>query len=226
MSAMRTLMTSLLLIAIVPCLAQAGPADRAKQAVISKMNTKRVSMEFSDAPLTDVVEFLRSVTQINMMVDPAVVREKPDMRVTLNVKDVKVRNVLNLIGQFFALTADIREGGVVVLTEKERIKSAYVTKVYDIRDLMFAVKDFRGPKIGLNKSGQTPSVTFEYDDADKSRVISGPEALVELIQTNMGDAWEGEKANVSVVRGLLVATNTKQVHQQVKRLLQMLRATR
>lgn len=234
---MRTLILSLLAFALFAPTADAQrlrlgdpdpyASDYAK--IREKLKSQKITFDFQESPLQDVIEFLRSVLNINILLDPEVAREKdPDeLKVTLAVKDLRADNALGLLLEFKNLTPAYRQG-VLVITTEERHSEAVFLAVYDVRDLMFTVKDFPGPDIGLASGGGAgPGVTFEEDDTEENE-LANPETLIEVIQGNAaGSSWEdNDKCTCSIINGLMVVNQTRTGHQEVGRLLNMLRGFR
>ncbi len=202
------------------------------QKIREALRTKRLSLDFTDAPLSDVVLFLRQVLNINIVVDPAIAKEKgPDqLKVSLTVKDVPAHNALDLILGLGGLTRRYANG-VLMITTKERHQETVLLATYDVRDLMFTVRDFPGVEIDLtapSAAGGAGGATFSSPDDNEANELSNPERLVEVVKGNAaGKSWE-ETAGCSaaIINGLLVVRQTRSGHYEVRRLLLMLRGFR
>ena len=64
-------------------------ADPEWKKVVKEQMEKRISFDFVDTPLADVVAFLNNLTGVNMVLDPAAV-EGDDVPVTLKVNDMRL----------------------------------------------------------------------------------------------------------------------------------------
>ncbi len=200
--------------------------DQGRRAAIEKMKTQRISLDFKDSSIRDFATFLASVTGISFVVDPELAKGE-ELAITLEVKALSVTNVLALIESMHGVVADIRDGGVVVLTRPDRVVQAFERRVFDVRDLLFTIKDFPGPSIGIAKSTtSTTGIFVTEDDAPTGKIVDGPDALLELVKANMSAAWEDERAGLSIVGGLMVVTHTELVQKDVAKLLRMLRSSR
>lgn len=198
--------------------------DPRERAINEKLATTRVSMDFTEAPLRDVVSFIQAVSGINLIVDPQIFknRTEEELRVTLTVKKITLKNALALLQRFFKLHIEYRDG-VLVMTDKKSVGQMKVV-VYDVRDMMMKIKDFKGPNIKL-QSGAKPGVAIDFVEEKDETGSLNKDTLVELVRDNTGAVWDGEyeSAGISMVGGLLVVTHNKEVHAKVRRLLAMMR---
>ena len=111
---------------------------------------------------------------------------------------------------------------------KSEVDKKVITKVYDVRDLLYTIKNFPGPKVELvppDSSGGTAlsGAIFEIDDDGEGTITE--DFLTELIpESTGGDTWDGDiGANIQVVNNMLVVTQTERVHKEVADLLRLLR---
>src|SRR5574342_605281 len=97
-------------------LAFAGTAfaqeDPRKLEVINKLNSQRISLDFKDAPIEDVVNFLREFTGINLYIAPDIHAKlsEDQLKVTLKVKDLLLKSALKLMLTSKDMTAVYKEG--------------------------------------------------------------------------------------------------------------------
>lgn len=201
------------------------------RAIDERLKSQPISFDFQDSPLTDVILFLRQVLNVNILLDPEVAREKDpeEMKVTLSVKDLRADSALNLLMSFKGLTRSYRNG-VLVITTKDRHKEAVYLVIYDVRDLMFTVRDFPGPKIGLTTASATGAgVMFDTSTSDEEKnELSSPDRLLEIVKGNAGgSSWDdNSECAASVLNGMLVVSQTRSGHYEVSRLVNMLRGFR
>jgi len=205
------------------------PATPRREEIESKLSNVKISLEFADAPLAEVLDFIRSFSGIDFFIDPKV-REKvgdDQLKVSLKVKDVPLRSALRLILGTKNLTAVYREG-VLVVVPKEEADKEVVLRIYDVRDLLMKIEDNAGPVIDLRPPGQkggtggVPGVIF--DISEKPPLVT-EEFIVEMVKKNCGGAsWEtNPNATVTLNNGLLMVSQTPRVHAEVLRLIGMLR---
>lgn len=201
------------------------PVEPQRQKILHQLESSRISVDFQALPLEDALSYIRDVTGINIVLDNEVRSRSPEeLAVTLQVKDLLLKSVLKLMLNLKGLTA-LYEEGVLKVVPKGKINKSVTTQIYDVRDLLFKIRDFPGPKVELTSSGQsgTPlsGATFTLDEEPKSTITE--DFLTEMIQQNTGgDSWS-ENASVTLSNGLLIITQSGRVHQEVKRLLQLLR---
>lgn len=205
--------------------------DPTYRTISERLRTVRVSLDFTDSPLEDVIQFLRSVINVNLLVDPEVFKKhnRDELKVTLQVKDLAAENALNLILSFHKLSRQYRDG-VLLITLQERLDETVYLAVYDVRDLAFVIRDFPGPKIALNAPQGQQGVGTQFTEStekEKSE-LSDPQRLMELIKTNSaGKSWEtNPKCSISMIGGLLVVNQTRSGQAEVSRLLWLLRMSR
>ena len=113
---------------------------------------KRISVEFKEAPLSDVVEFLRSVLDVNIILDRDSIygRQVEDIPVTLKLRHVRAETLLRFLTRKADIKYTIIDG--VVFISADVVEPVYL-RIYDVRDLIFTVPDF-GELAGTT-SGQT-----------------------------------------------------------------------
>ncbi len=208
-----------------PAAAQSGE-DEARKRLVDKLNTMRVTLDFNAAPLDDVISYLRDFSGLNIHVDNEV-RQKyseDQLRVSIKVKDLLLKSALKLVLSGKELAATFKEG-VLLVTTKDRVAAATVTRVYDVRDLLFKIQDFPGPKVELmdpSKGGSGLGASFTVEEEQPSAITE--DFIVELLKTTTGErSWEEAGASISLANGLLIVTQSRKVHQEVGRLLDLLR---
>ena len=137
-----------------------GTADQATQA---QLDRKLPELKFDAIPFADVIDFLRDVTGANIEVRwrtleaAGIDRNTP---VTIRLRDVRFSKALQSIlgdvgGGTVKIGYTVGEGVITISTEEELSKDT-LTRVYDIRDLIIEVPDFRdAPTFNLqNQSNQ------------------------------------------------------------------------
>lgn len=133
-------------------------------AIAAKLN-QRVTLDFQDAALTDVVDFLRSVSHINIVVAPAVTLTSPT--ITLKAKDMSLGNTLHWLTKLSNTHMGFIHGALFI--SNEPVKEASVTRMYDISDMTMAIRDFPGPELALSSGGQNGGALFgPVDDSESS----------------------------------------------------------
>lgn len=208
--------------------AQEGRAGDSKvQEIESRLASQKIQVDFDGIPLEDALGVIRSATGYNIILDPKAQEEHSSATVSLKLNNISVKSVLKIMLGDNDLTLVYRQG-VLVVVPKTEVDKKVVTKVYDVRDLLYTIKNFPGPKVELvppDSSGGTAlsGAIFEIDDDDGGTITE--DFLTELIpQSTGGDSWESnEAASITVVNNMLVVTQTEKVHKEVADLLRLLR---
>jgi type II secretory pathway component GspD/PulD (secretin) len=228
---MKTMLTAVILgLIAMPALAQEGgnESDPRKAEVVNKLNTMRVSVDFNNQTLEEALSFLRDYSGLNMVVDAEVYKSQSEdqLKITLKVKDLLLKSVLKLMLSSRELTAMYKDG-VVLIVPKGKIDKAVTLQLYDVRDLLVKLQDFAGPKVELvspQKGGGGPltGATFTLEEP---RSTITEEFITDMVKQNTGDkSWdENPNASINLTNGVLVVSQSKRVHEEIKRFVNLLR---
>ena len=228
MKTMQT--TALLALMAIPAFAQEGgsDADPRKAEVLNRLNNTRVTVDFTNAPLEEAIAFLRDFTSLNIVVDAEVYKNQSEdqLKITLKVKDLLLKSVLKLMLNTRELTAMYKEG-VVLVVPKGKIDKAVTLQLYDVRDLLVKIQDFPGPRVELvspQKNGGSPlvSATFTFDEP---KSVITEDFITDMVKQNTGDkSWEeNPNASMTLTNGVLVVSQSRRVHEEIKRFINLLR---
>jgi hypothetical protein len=155
---------------------------------------KKVSFDFVDTPLADVVAFLQNLTGVNMVLDPASVQGQ-DVPVTLKVSDMRLGAAVDWILRLASLSYTLRDEAVFI-SSKAGIKEAEALRIYDVRDLLAQIPDYTGtslPSMGEGGGeGGGGGDLFEGEGGNEEGMTG--EDLVDFIKETIApDSWgEGE----------------------------------
>jgi type II secretory pathway component GspD/PulD (secretin) len=227
--------------------------------ILADLDSRRIpNVAFADHALGDVLQFFQTITQINMDVDwnsldrAGIQRETP---ITLNLNNVTARTLLDRIVEKAsgpdAFSPETRadwavEDGMVIVASEQRIRRNTVLVIYDIRDLLIEIPDYRDvPRIDLNQAlqaaggggggggGQSP---FTGDTEDREQQLRDREermdALIDIITENIDyDGWVDNGGTTGRIQrltnqGNLIITNTPRNHRSIAGLLRKLREIR
>lgn len=87
------------------------------EAVLDKMKRTKTSVNFTDAPLPDVLAFFREFSDLNLVLDVRV--EKPEAKsVTFRVQDIEFDHVLDLVLKMLELDWCVDDGVIIVSTKE------------------------------------------------------------------------------------------------------------
>ncbi len=198
---------------------------RSKREALAVLDAIQVSVNFDDLPLKDVVDHIAVVTGTNIVLGPALVNEGDlDLRrVTLRLTKVSVKQVLDFLVEGQKLGLGFRNGVLLVTTLKEA-RGAPVLRLYPASDFTMVIRDFPGPELMLRPSG----AEFEAPEQTESKHPFGDlEEIVALIKDNTGTGtWEDDGVSASTMGEWIVVRQYPEVHEEVGRLLALLRSAR
>ena len=206
---------------------RAGTTSR-QEEIAAKLGQIKISLDFSDAALPDVLDFVRSFSGIDFFIDPKVRERLNDeqMKVTMKVNDLPLRSALRLMLNGKGLTAVYREG-VLVVVPKEEAEKNVALRIYDVRDLLMKIEDNPGPVIELKPPGQTTGMQGIVITLEPEHPPPSPEFIVDMIKNNCGaGSWDNPNASITLNGGLLMVNQTPRVHAEVARMIEKLRQYR
>ncbi len=228
---MKSFAAGVLLLGLaLPTSAQDEPqdGDPRKAEILRKLNSMRVSVDFTASPLDEALGFLRDFSGLNIVIDTEVSQKlsEDQLKVTLKVKDLLLKSVLKLMLSNRELTAVYKEG-VLLVVPKGRMDKSVTLQIYDVRDLLVKIQDFPGPKVELvspsaGGGGPLTGATFSLEEP-KSTISE--EFITEMVKQNTGDkSWdENPNASLTLANGMLLVSQSRRVHEEVKRLIGLLR---
>ena len=186
---------------------------------------QRITFEFQDTGLEDVINFLRQVTGTTIIIAPDVVA-KGGGTVSLKVKDMRYGDALKWILQLTNLKMALQNQAIFISSEP--IKGAINLKMYDVTDLVSPVKDFPGRELAFNAGagggGGGGFSLFKMDAATDAPALD-PDLLVEFLQKNVAPtSWEIEGTGITQRGGsTLFVSQTPEVHNLLEQLLANMR---
>jgi len=226
---MKTMLgAAVLLLAGAPALAQESEeSDPRKAEVVRKLSSMKISMDFVDRPMEEVLSFLRDFSGLNIVVDAEVSQSlgEDQLKVTMRVKELTLKSVLKLMLSSKNLTATYKEG-VILIVPKGKVDKAVVLQIYDVRDLLVKIQDFSGPRVELVSpsagGGPLTGASFTLEEP-KSTITE--EFITEMVRSNTGDrSWdENPNASITLANGMLIVSQSRRVHEEIKRLINLLR---
>lgn len=192
---------------------------------VAALESLKISLNFNETPLEEVVSFLREVTQLNFLVSKGVREKGDDATVTLKVDELRLADALGLILDMSELSFRLEDGVIMIVTKEETREDVYL-ELYDVRDLLFHLRDFKAPEISLAPiDGDGGTVGIETVEADSGGSLEDPTLLVDLIKNHTcGTSWnDNPKCSVDIQNGILIVVQTKDGHRQVASLVEKLR---
>lgn len=202
-----------------------SPEIRKIRRILSSVPT---SFDFPDATLTEVVDFLRSISDLNIDIDPEV--DGTEIKVNLSLEGVKIGEALDLIMKATGLAYTFREN-ILLITEPENAYGNLIFEMYNVTDILNKIRDFPGPAIrvssndeGDDDGGSNPFDFGGFDDEEDAELT--PDDLVTLIQESTGgaDEWDESGSTISGHKGQILVTATRDLHLSIEDFLVNLRA--
>ena len=191
-------------------------------------------LSFQKTPLSDVFQFLRDFSGLNLHVNWRALEMSnvaKENLVTLNVKNVSVRRALDLVvgqlapdGDKFGRVYWVVEGNVVTISTGSALNTTLRTKVLDIGDLIMPIRNFKGPRVevsaqqhsGDNTGDKAYDIFKDEDDSDEDggsgdRRKELADNLIGIIKDSIGeDMWAPEgKGSIRLHRNRLVISQTQ-----------------
>ncbi|MBI4430153.1 MAG: tetratricopeptide repeat protein [Candidatus Omnitrophica bacterium] len=107
------------------------------------------SIDFTDAKLKDVVEFLAVANDINIIVDEAAV--PADERVTVHLKNIPLVEALDIILRTKGLKYRPEENIIWITSAERLLEEDLEVRVYDVQDLVGKLYDFPSKPFDFEK---------------------------------------------------------------------------
>ena len=204
-----------LMLAAVLALAQ----DNTKGEVESKLNNIKVTLDFQNTPIDQVVDYLREISGMNIFVDSKV-RDKTIV-VSLKVTEITLKSIFSLMLKPHGCGVLFKDGVLQVMFDQDIADKTMKMEIYDCRDILYPIQQFPGVDLDL---AQGAGVLVQPPD----EAPGGEMPIEEMVRAHTGGrSWEeNAKASIKMQNGLLVIKNTPEVHKQVRRLLDLLRANK
>lgn len=121
--------------------------SKARVALEEKAKQIIPSIDFNDAQLKEVVEFLAVSNDINIVIDETVVPRNET--VTIHLKNIPLEEALDIILRTKGLKYRFEENIIWITTEEKLLEEDLEVRVYDVQDLVGKLFDF-------------PSVPFDF----------------------------------------------------------------
>ena len=191
-----------------------------QKSISQEMQTKldeRLSIEFINTPLHDVIAFLQEKSKMNFFLD----KDASDTSVSIKLNDVPLSVILEYIlpkNLSYVVTDNI----VHVTLEPLELR------VYDVRDLLINLEDRQGLTAQVETTGE------EDGDSSKGEGKDTFDRVKEIIDLITGTiepvSWtaNGGKGMIAAREGMLgdiVVTHTLDIHNEVEGLLAALRSS-
>ena len=118
---------------------------------INEAMGKKISFDFVETPLQDVIAFVSSLTDVTIVLDAEAIKDEAPT-VTLRVNDMRLEAALNWVLKLVNLKYTLKDEAVFV-SKPERIHDKPVLRMYDVTDLTIDIKNFQGRQQALASDG-------------------------------------------------------------------------
>jgi hypothetical protein len=141
-----------------------SPAPR-KPTELEEKLAKRLSVEFVETPLRDVLTYLTDTNDVQFYVNAKALEEHgitSDSPITLRLNDVRMDTVLDLMLEQVSNggVAYVERDGVLIISEATQLADRLEVQVYNCRDLLaLEVPSQNAAAMGRGMPGMTPGVT-------------------------------------------------------------------
>jgi len=182
---------------------------------------KKVSFDFIEVPLEEVIKFLTRVTDITIVLDPAALVDASGnpapKNVTLRVDNMRFEAALNWILRLTNLKMALKDEAIFIGKD---IDTETVLKIYDIRDLTIQPQDMPGPNIELT-GGTQQQVQIQNPLQQQQQPLTGMEIKTLIEKSVAPQVWNDANigAGIDISGGKLVITAPERVHELVQQLL-------
>ncbi|MCZ7647103.1 MAG: hypothetical protein M5U26_17910 [Planctomycetota bacterium] len=197
---------------------------------IRKKLQRKVSFEFVDTPLEEAIAFLRSLTNVTMIVDPKVL-EGGAAPINLRVTDMTLELALDWILRLAELDYALKDNAVFI-SKKQTLIEDVDLRIYDVSDLTQTVPDFPGPDFQLVTVGDDPAAggaggpVNPFMQAQATAALT-PASIADMIRNRVQpDSWDpNQGTSIEERAGKLVVMQRPEIHELITQLLANFRAT-
>jgi len=174
-----------------------------------KMN-KKISFDFVETPLQDVIAFISSLVDLTIVLDSKALQDEP-LNVTLRVNDMRLESALNWVLKLVGLRYTLKDEAIFV-SKPEHIHDEPELRMYDVTDLTIDIKNFQGRQQALASDGGYSSTGsqqggyggesslaedfFSDEDEDEEEERLTGESLVEFIKKTIAPGTWADDAGV------------------------------
>jgi len=206
--------------------------EPAWKKAMRKQLQRKVSFEFVDTPLSEAINFLQTLTKINIILDPRAAKGGANTPITLKVSNMSLGLALEWILKLAELDYTFKHQAIFITKPENVGRAEAVLKIYDVRDLTAAVTDFPAPEVGpAGRIGARPSSTAAtaLQATPLTEMIKArqrPDMIAEMLQTRVKPDTCAVELGTSIEEreGRLVVLQTPEVHALIAKLLDIFRA--
>ncbi len=183
---------------------------------------KPVNLEFTENSLEECINYLRGLTDANIITDTkafAAGGVDPKTPITLRLSNTKLGLALKWILRMAKLDYAMKNGAIFISTP-QNLQGELVQKIYDVRDLTFQIQNFPGPVLGLSGGGGQggPGVVIAPPPPAQIVELNTLQDMIKrVIRPN---SWGVNNTSISENGGKLIVVHQPEVHTQISQLLE------
>lgn len=199
--------------------------DPKLQQIQNILSSKTIDFPYEGWTLQDAIKDIRRRANINLDLSKDVRESVGEDEIGTSLDgELPVGAGLNIILGDFDLRTDFRNGVLFVVSEDATPDpSTLVTSVHDVRDLVFNIAEFAGPRLRLKGADNDDGPPITYPD-EEGRTFEDAEAIVDMVTEALGDDnWDEPFSMMAFGKGYLVVTHTSQMQAELRGFLDELR---
>ena len=197
---------------------------------IRKKLQRRVSFEFVDTPLQEAVSFLRSLTNVTMIIDPKVL-EGGAPTINLRVTDMTLELALGWILKLAELDFALKDKAIFISKKTSLIEDVEL-RIYDVSDMTLVIQDMPGPELQLQALDPSQDqaggggVANPFQAAAAAPTVTAAN-IADMIRLHVRpESWDPTQGtSIEERSGKLVVMQRPEVHALIDQLLANFRAT-
>lgn len=118
--------------------------------IVRKLELQQVTFAFRDADFAQCIDFLREITGLNIVLSPKAQDAVKDLKVTLRLREIALKNALALLLGFGPdLRYGIRFDVLYIGTKDEFVFRGNYLIIYEISEIVYRPPDFEAPELAL-----------------------------------------------------------------------------
>ena len=198
--------------------------DIQSRAIAGKLE-QRLSLDFRDTPLEEVVSYLADASGIDMILDPdGIENRKP--QITLKVEAMPLENALDVILRRFAKMDYITLGDRIYISNEGGM-TVYALRTYDVRDLVSGSGDSRLDAEGGVRAASLVRLVMTFVNPESWRYAPvAREGSNRDIRVEVPNTREAPGGGMVFINGELIVRQTRALHGEIAKFLVAIRQNR
>lgn len=209
-----------------------GPSEEVLE-ITRRLESQQITLNFEQTPFDEAINFLRDITGLNYVLtaDAQDLVENESVSVSLRLRNITLKNALNLILASHDSLAYRIENGVIKIGTKSDQEEELILQFYDVTEIVNTPPDFPAPELGLSLAsggagggggGAGGGVLTFDDEGEEASGGLDADKLVEIIEGKLG---EDDSGSVDISGGILIIRKPLGAHEKIVKLLDALRRT-